>query len=179
MRPIGTTVILLVLMCLLAALSQAQAPMPKPAPELKNLEYFAGAWTSEGDVKPGPMGPGGKFTGHDVNEWMPGGFFLTSHDKFSGVFGEGTGIAFMGYNPDDKVYTYDAFNSMGERESAKGTMDGDTWTYTSDEHFGGQLMKGRYSMKVLSPTSYNFKFEISQDGSNWTTVMDGKATKSK
>ena len=32
-------------------------------------------------------------------------------------------------------------------------------------------------MKVVSPTSYTFKYEMSQDGTSWTTVMDGKATK--
>jgi hypothetical protein len=33
-------------------------------------------------------------------------------------------------------------------------------------------------MKILSPTSYTFKYEVSQDG-NWITVMDGKTTKTK
>jgi hypothetical protein len=32
-------------------------------------------------------------------------------------------------------------------------------------------------MKILSPTAYNFSFEMSQDGAKWTAVMDGKATK--
>ena len=59
----------------------------------------------------------------------------------------------------------------------KGTVDGDTWTWLSDEHMGGMAMKGRFTMKVLSPTSYNMKFELSQDGTNWTTAMEGKATK--
>jgi hypothetical protein len=62
-------------------------------------------------------------------------------------------------------------------ERATGTVDGDTWTWTSDENFGGQPVKGRYSTKVLSPTTYTYKFEVSPDGSQWTTVMDGKATK--
>jgi len=38
-------------------------------------------------------------------------------------------------------------------------------------------MKGRFTMKVLSPTSYTMKFELSQDGTNWMTGMEGKATK--
>jgi hypothetical protein len=38
-------------------------------------------------------------------------------------------------------------------------------------------MKGRFTMKVTSPTTYNFMFEMSQDGTKWMTVMDGKATK--
>ncbi len=31
-----------------------------PGPELKKLDYFVGNWTSEGDAKPGPMGPAAK-----------------------------------------------------------------------------------------------------------------------
>jgi hypothetical protein len=42
---------------------------------------------------------------------------------------------------------------------------------------GGQAFKGRFTMKTLTPTSYTYKFEMSQDGTNWTTAMEGKATK--
>lgn len=35
----------------------------------------------------------------------------------------------------------------------------------------------RYTQKILSPTSFSFKFEVSQDGSNWSSMMEGKATK--
>jgi hypothetical protein len=38
-------------------------------------------------------------------------------------------------------------------------------------------MKWRYIETILSPTSYTIKFEMSQDGNTWSTVMDGKATK--
>jgi hypothetical protein len=44
---------------------------------------------------------------------------------------------------------------------------------------GAQTMKGRYTMKILTPTSYTFKYEMSPDGATWNTVMDGKATKVK
>jgi len=33
------------------------------------------------------------------------------------------------------------------------------------------------TMKVLSPTSYTAKLEISIDGTSWSTFMEGKATK--
>jgi hypothetical protein len=38
-------------------------------------------------------------------------------------------------------------------------------------------MKGRFTMKIISATSYNFTFEMSPDGTKWSTVMDGKASK--
>jgi hypothetical protein len=32
-------------------------------------------------------------------------------------------------------------------------------------------------MKVLSPTSYSLKFEVSVDGTNWMPFMEAKVTK--
>jgi hypothetical protein len=56
---------------------------------------------------------------------------------------------------------------------------GDTWTWTNDQKMGDMTMKGRFTMKVTSPTSYNFMYEVSQDGTKWSTVLEGKATKGK
>jgi hypothetical protein len=162
---------------LAAACAVAQAPAPKPAPELGKLDFLSGKWTSEGEMKPGPMGPGGKITSTDEAQWMDGKFFIVMHTKFGGAMGDGTAISIYGYDPDRKAYTYNEYNSWGEAERALGTVDGDIWTWSSDENFGGQKFKGRFTMKVLSPTTYDYKFEISPDGSNWTLVMDGKAKK--
>jgi len=155
----------------------AQMPMPKPAPELAKLDYLAGNWISDADLKPGPFGPGGKVSSTDNASWMEGKFFLVMHSKFTGAMGDGSSTAYFGYNADKKVYTYNEFNSMGQATYSEGTIDGDTWSWTSDENMGGQKFKGRFIMKVVSPTSYTYKYEMSQDGTSWTTGMEGKATK--
>ena len=49
--------------------------------------------------------------------------------------------------------------------------------FTGDEHFGGMTFKGRVTMKVLSPTSYTIKFELSQNGTQWFPAVEGKAAK--
>jgi hypothetical protein len=98
---------------------------------------------------------------------------------FKGDMGSGVETSYLGYNSDEKVYTYDSFNSVGESDHSKGKLEGDTWIFTSEEKMGGQTVQGRFTMKVLSPTSYNFKFELSPDGNTWNTVMEGKATKQK
>ena len=60
-----------------AGVALAQAPeAPKPGPEHKALQYFVGKWTSEGELKPGPFGPGGKMTSQDTCEWFAGGFHV-------------------------------------------------------------------------------------------------------
>jgi hypothetical protein len=37
----------------------------------------------------------------------------------------------------------------------------------------------RSNSRENGPISHYFKFEMSPDGNNWSTVMDGKATKKK
>jgi hypothetical protein len=164
----------------LAALSmQAQMGPATPAPELKKLDFLAGDWTDEGTMTMGSSGtPSTKWTMTTHAEWMDGNFFLVEHDDADlGSMGKSTELAILGYDSDKKMYTYHAFSSTGEAGSSTGTVDGDTWTWLSTEHFGGTPMKGRYTIKVLSPTSYTMKYELSKDGTNWTTAMEGKATK--
>jgi Protein of unknown function (DUF1579) len=152
----------------------------KPGAEVKKLDYFVGTWTTEGTVAPGPWGPGGKFSSSDTTEWMPGNFFLTGHSDFKmppELGGDGKETSVMGYDTDQNVYTFDGFNSQGRHEVSKGTVSGDTWTYTSRANYGGQDIKQKMTMKILTPTSYTMKFEISMDGTNWMTFMEGKANK--
>jgi hypothetical protein len=123
------------------------------------------------------MGPGGAISENEKCEWMDGGFYLVCNSEYKSTIGNGVGLAVMGYSSDDKAYTYREFNSFGEFEDSKGSVNADTWTWIADEKMGSMTMKGRFTMKIISATSYTFMFEMSQDGTKWTTVMDGKATK--
>ncbi len=171
--------LILAAVLVLATAAAAVAQMPKPGVEVKKLDAFAGSWTLEGDLKPSEMGPGGKMTETETCEWMEGGYFLVCHSDFKSGMGNGTGISVMGYSNEDKIYTYREFNSWGEFDDSKGSVDGDTWTWTSDEKMDGKMMKGRFTMKLTSSTSYTFTFEMSPDGKDWKEIMDGKATKGK
>lgn len=162
----------------LTAMAAAQMEMPKPGAEHKKLDMFAGSWTLDGDLKPHPMAPqGGKMTETEKCEWMEGGFFLECKSDYKGTIGSGSGLSIMGYSADDKAYTYREFNSWGEFTDSKGSVDGDTWTWTTDEKMGNMTMKGRFTMKITSATTYDFSYEMSPDGTKWSTVMDGKAVK--
>ncbi len=171
----------LVLMFVSGQVVLAQAPQqtPKPGPEVKRLGYFAGNWSTEGETKQSLFGPAGKFNGSDHNEWFTGGFFLVLHSEAKGPMGEMKGLSLMGYNAAEQVYTYNGFDNMGTAESAKGTVRGDTWDWTSESKMGGKAVKSRYTIKELSPTSYSFKWEASVDGGPWSTIMEGKSTKTK
>ncbi len=169
--------IILAASILVAASAMAQMQPPKPGPELKKLDVFVGSWTLDGTMKPGMMGPGGTMTESEKCEWMEGGFYLVCHSDYKSSMGNGVGLSVMGYSTDDKTYTYREFNSFGEFDDSRGMADGDTWTWTSDEKMGTMTMKGRFTMKMISTTAYTFTFDMSQDGTKWSTVMEGKASK--
>ena len=91
-----TTLTCMALLPGVALSARVQMRIPKPAPELKKLDYFAGAWTTEGEIKPGPMGSGGKFTGTNHVQRMDGAFFLVTHSEFNGAVGKGAETSYMG-----------------------------------------------------------------------------------
>ncbi len=174
-----TTILVSAVWLSLAAAAFAQMQVPTPGPEVKKLDYFAGSWILTGDLKASAMGPAGTMTENEKCEWMEGNFYLVCHSDFKGSMGSGTGLSILGYSASDKSYTYREFNSWGEFDDSHGSVDADKWTWNSDENFNGTPMKGRFTMEITSPTTYNFAFDVSQDGTKWTTIMNGKATKSK
>src|ERR1700686_64188 len=178
MRKRAVAVWFLTLMFAGVAAAQSPSQMPTPGPEQKRLQYFAGTWNSEYDVKPGPMGAGGKMIETDRSQLLPGGFFLVTHTDGKTFMGDIHEVAVMGYDGEGKVYTYDAFNSFGEAEHFKGTVQGETSTWPWESKMGGQPVKMRFVAKEVSPMMYTMKLEMAGAG-GWTTVMEGKATKTK
>jgi hypothetical protein len=168
-------------MILAAALMFAAGAMaqeaPKPGPELKKLDVFVGTWSLDGTMKPGVMGAGGSMTESEKCEWMEGGFYLVCHSDYKSSMGNGVGLSVMGYSSEDKAYTYREFSSTGEFVDSKGRLDGETWTWINDEKMAGMSMKGRFTIHMTSTASYTYAFDMSQEGTKWSTVMEGKASK--
>jgi hypothetical protein len=180
-RAMSTASILAAAACVLAASApaRAQSDAPKPGPEHKKLEYFAGKWTSEAEAKKNPFGPAGKYTGKDDCSVFQGGFAIVCHSEGTGPMGATKSLGILGYSAEEKVYTYYGLDNSGMVPTtvSKGSLTGDTWVYTDESKMGGKPMKSRYTMKQLSPTSYTFKWEMQDDKGAWATLMDGKATK--
>jgi hypothetical protein len=157
-----------------ALAAQAPPQAPKPGPEHQKLAYFAGRWTSAGDFKPGPMGPGGKMTSTTNCEWFEGGFFVVCRYDGRMPTGPMKGLGIMGYNPERKKYTYYSIDNSGmPPEPAYATITGDTWTWEGEGTMGGQVVKGRYIIKVVSPDEYTWRWEMSMGGQPFTLVAEG------
>jgi Protein of unknown function (DUF1579) len=164
----------------LPAALTAQAPAAaKPGPEHKRLEYFVGKWTTEGEMKPGPMGPGGKLTSNDTCEWFEGGFAVICRGEGTTPMGPNKSLGILGYSAEEKVYTYFGVDNSGMSMTSvpRGTLSGDTWTYTDESQMGGQKVKSRVTIKELSPTAYTFTMELQGPDGKWAPLMESKSTK--
>ena len=150
---------------------------PKPGPEVKKLEPFAGKWKGEADMKPGPWGPGGKMTSESECTWFEGGFELVCRENGSGAMGKIKSEGVLGWSAEEKVYKYMGFDSTGMMQTATGSATGNTWNWTGTDKMGGKLIHSRYTVVLTSPTSQTFKWETSEDGKTWSTAAEGKSTK--
>ena len=158
--------------------TQAQAPAPKPDPEVKKLHADLGHWTYEGEAKPGPLGPGGKFTGEFDGRMILGGFFFQGRGTDKGPAGEGRYLEIDGYDPVNKNFTHHSYGDDGASFSGVLTITGNTWRYAGSSVSGGKQhqYKGTF---VLAPdlASGTYKDEVSPDGRTWTTCEESKYTK--
>ena len=158
----------------------AQAPQaPKPTPEQARLGYFVGKWTAEGEMKPGPMGPGGKMTTTDNCEWFEGRYSVICRSEGTTPMGPTKSIGILGYSTEEKVYTYYGVDNsnMTMASVPRGTVRGDTWTYTDEGTMGGKKVKSRVTIKELSPTEYTFRMEMQGPDRKWAPMMESKNTK--
>lgn len=164
-----------------ASVLQAQPPeTPKPGPEHQKLAGFVGNWTFEGEMKPGPMGPGGKMTGSDRIQWLPGNFFIERRFEGKGPMGEMKGLEIIGYDAAKKTHTYTWFDNMGMKGSGTMTLSGNTWTVAGTADMGGQTMHDRCNLTFgENSTTLMMKCEMSQDGKAWAPSFEGKAVKGK
>jgi len=173
------SILLLVLVVCFATAMQAQAPAPKPGPEVKKLHAAVGHWTIEGDDMPGPLGPGGKFTGEMTCRMILGGSFLQCQVSEKLAEGEMQFLEIDGYDPVNKNFSTEGFFGGGGGWSGVITIAGNTWTYGETKMViaGKQYQyKGTF---VFAPdlASATYKDELSADGTAWTPWTGSKWTK--
>ena len=159
-------------------------PRPGPAtghrprtfcPQHQRMGYFLGDWTASGTSKISPKTPAAPFTLKEHGEWVTDGYFLETKTSMKSDLGTVNSQRVMGYNVEDKVYTYNVYNSLGEHQVALGHLNGNTWTWNSEEKLNGIVITGRYTIVETGPNTFTFKSEVADPKGGWVTVMEGKA----
>lgn len=162
-----------------SAIAADAPPMPKPTAEHAKLGYFVGKWTMEATLKDSPMGPGGKMTSRDKCEWFDGNFAVVCKGDGSGPAGPMKNLGILAYSAEEKAYTYYGVDNSGmvQMTVPRGTVEGDTWTYTDESKMGDRMVKSRYVIKQVSANSYTFKWEAQGDDGKWSTFLEGTETR--
>ena len=159
--------------------AQEPAKPPQPSPEHKKLGVFAGTWSDEAVMKAGPFGPGGKINLKETCAWFTGGFSLVCHTEATGYLGQVKTLTVLTYDPEEKNYALHEFNSVGWSGAAKGTVDGDTWTFDGESKIGGRMVKTRSTIKMSAPDSALMRSEVSVEAGPMTLLMELKGTRLK
>lgn len=168
-----------VLLCL-AQTAKAQEPsMPKPGPEQKLLEVWAGKWRYEGAEVETPLGIKGNFKGKSENRILAGGFALELHD----VEKTGDWLSVMWFDASTKTYRSKSFQPSGMVNSALVTVSGNTWSTLGElSDKNGKVWKTRSSTTFSTDgKSTTGKQEYSADDGNtwllWWTFSSKKTGK--
>jgi hypothetical protein len=174
-----SALLFLLVFCSVTAM-QAQAPAPKPGPELKKLRAVVGHWTFDGEFKSGPLGPGGKGTGEDNCRMILGGFFFQCQLTGKVAEGEMRLLEIDGYDPVNKNFSSRFYMGDGSTFSGVLTVTGNTWTYEGKWTAAGKEYQYKETF-ILSPdlTGGTDKSEISVDGKTWMPYGESKWTKTQ
>src|SRR5688572_1235489 len=86
---------------------------PKPPPELTKLQFLVGDWIHEEVHHAAPAGGGLRGAARSKSVWILGGHRLYLTYKSLGPGGEYEGRGLMGWEPEEKAYRLDWFDSRG------------------------------------------------------------------
>jgi hypothetical protein len=167
----------LLAICFIAAL-QAQTTAPKPDPALQKLHVFVGHWKYAGENQPGPLGPGGKYTGELDIRMILGGFFAQCRD--TDATGQLHSLEIWAYDAASKNFVTHGYADDGTTYSETFNFDGHTVSLTGTLLTGGK----RYFTRMTQVwnedwTSAIMKEEISADGKVWVPWFEQTMTKVK
>ena len=168
-RCLKATVVFVTL--LLASLPLAAAA--QPGPEHKKLDYLAGKWRVELEIKATGATPASKASGTEDCEWFAN-LHIVCRGEATGAAGLYKNMRTISYVPALKQYASYSVDSLGYAVLTMGTISGSTWTFTSD--IGGYKMR---SAIVTKKDDYTATAEYAGADGKWVTTSTIKATRAK
>jgi len=157
------------------AMSGATALFGQVNSESQKLNYFAGTWKIVAHLN-APALYSKTFIETEYNEWLPGRALLLSRQEADNEVSGG--VTVLTYDPQNKIYRYHQIKNNGDLQDLRGSFEKGTWIWMSagvSNH--DQSPKTRLVIKEVNDTSYTLKLESATEGHDWSTVMEGEASK--
>jgi hypothetical protein len=160
----------------LVALLLASAPVPalaQPGPEHKKLDYLAGKWKVEIEIKGAAGAASSTAAGTEDCEWFAN-LHIVCRSEATGAAGLYKAMRTISYVPAVKQYSSYSVDSLGYALLTLGQISGATWTFSSEA--GGY--KSRSTIKTAKD-SYTATAEYAGADGKWITGSVVKATRAK
>jgi ketosteroid isomerase-like protein len=146
--------------------------------ELKQLDWFAGRWSTEAEAKTAsPFVPAGKSTFAMNCRWFPGGAHLICASEGTTPDGPYHEVTIYTYDAEAKAYRGFDTDNTGLAAPFGMVYGKGTWTFTYSLKAGGKPITMRMTLFDLSNDGCSFKQEVSTAGGPFTVVGEGKAKK--
>jgi len=149
--------------------------MPIPSAAHARLNSLAGKWTGEEKMYPSPWDPqGGMAEAKIDNQLVLDGFAIAqNYAQLRGGKVSFSGHCVMSYDTAAKEYQMHWWDSMGTPVNVfRGQFEGNVLALNNKNPMG----HSRCSMNLekAAAGAYSFKMEVSPDGKQWATFMEGK-----
>ena len=146
--------------------------MPKPGEAHRKLERLVGYWIGEEKLYPSPWDPkGGAAIGKVHNRIALSGFNVVQdyeQERNGSINFQGHGV--FSWDAKASCYVLHWFDSMGMPPNEfRGNFDGNTLNLTNE----GPQGHSRTVFDFQKDGHYTFRMEVSQDGRQWQTFMEG------
>ncbi len=142
-----------------------KSPTPKPAPQLKKLNFLIGKWHTQGELLMGTKASTNDIRGMDTYEWVSGGFFILHRVDVLMGDERAEAIEIIGYDEVRKAYFMKSFDSQGA-----------SLTMYAELEKPGVLKFGDKKMRSVLTAAKNGKmmsaqWELSDNGKSWKPWM--------
>jgi len=144
--------------------TSAASPLPKPAPEMKELRQLIGTWSIDDSWEPSFLLPNSG-TGTYTARLGPGGFTVLMDMKEKSTMGDYTGHGMFTWDPTDKAYRF-VFVDSGTPgfQILTGHKEGDSLVFTAQPVLMGKKVEVKDVISDRTPTSFTFTL-YANDGS--------------
>lgn len=171
------------LVCLLFA-AGLFAQMPKPAPQLKELQPFIGSSDCKGELFASPeFGPGHKIVATVTGRWILGNFWVEADFKETKTKAAPMpfhGLIFLGYDGETKQFALGSVDNTGSYEVAgsKG-WEGDVMTFEGPQHIGTATLTVRDTFTKIGTTKMNHTYSVKDKNGTWRKIEEEQCTRAK
>jgi hypothetical protein len=162
-----------------SAFAANQVPL---SPELQPLDRAVGKWIYHGENLQTAYTKAGKWAWDVDCDWSANRIYLVCSFVMDWPEGPDHSVSISTYNKLDKSYWhYEVIDDYkGDKPVvSRMTIEGDTWTDASDNVEANNNTASHYRVvyHYASSARVQVKFEISTDGTHWTTLGQGEGIK--